>query len=438
MSNALAIAAVTAVLKDLLNNGLINHDLTSVGDVAVTALPPDRIATGPTEPSQLNLFLYQVTPNSGWRNVGLPSRDSNGDRISNPPLALDLHYLLTAYGKEDFHCEILLGYGMQLLHETPILTKEAIRVALNPSVPISGVGNLPIMQTLTTAGLDEQIEQIKITPQYLSIDEMSKLWSTFHQSNYRPTAAYQVSVVLIERQGSTKSALPVRQRNLKVLPFSQLQIANVLPNVVTPGSTLTIQGQNLKADSVVVKFGTTEVNPARSVSDRLLEVPVPTSLVAGVNTVQVVHPLYFDTPADPHHGFESNIAAFILRPTIDKNPDGTYKITVSDVQIDTNGASFRTITLELTPIVGQSQRVTLLLNQWSSAPNPPPAKGYSFSAKPRTSDTKSIEFEIRGVTPGNYLVRVQVDGAESLPDVETNQNSPNFNRYTGTPQIVIP
>ena len=29
MSNALAIAAVTAVLKDLLNNGLIGHDLAS-------------------------------------------------------------------------------------------------------------------------------------------------------------------------------------------------------------------------------------------------------------------------------------------------------------------------------------------------------------------------------------------------------------------------
>ncbi len=30
MSNALAIAAVTAVLKDLLNNGLIDHDVTVV------------------------------------------------------------------------------------------------------------------------------------------------------------------------------------------------------------------------------------------------------------------------------------------------------------------------------------------------------------------------------------------------------------------------
>ena len=44
MSGPFAIAAVTAVLKDLLNNGLVDHDLSSVGNVAVTALPPDRIS----------------------------------------------------------------------------------------------------------------------------------------------------------------------------------------------------------------------------------------------------------------------------------------------------------------------------------------------------------------------------------------------------------
>ena len=42
MSNALAIAGVTAVLKDLLNNGLIDHNVTGavggVGSVAVALL----------------------------------------------------------------------------------------------------------------------------------------------------------------------------------------------------------------------------------------------------------------------------------------------------------------------------------------------------------------------------------------------------------------
>ncbi len=100
MSNALAIGAVTAVLRDLLNNGLVDNNLVAgVGDVTVSVLPPDRVPIEGTDArSQLNLFLHQVTPNQGWRNAGLPSRDAQGERISNPPLALDLHYLLTAEG----------------------------------------------------------------------------------------------------------------------------------------------------------------------------------------------------------------------------------------------------------------------------------------------------------------------------------------------------
>ena len=41
MSGALAVAAVSAVLKDLLDNRVAKPDIaSSVGDVTVTALPP--------------------------------------------------------------------------------------------------------------------------------------------------------------------------------------------------------------------------------------------------------------------------------------------------------------------------------------------------------------------------------------------------------------
>src|SRR6266540_6897560 len=44
MSSALVIASMTAVLKSLLDNRLIEHGVAAtVGDVSVTALPPDRI-----------------------------------------------------------------------------------------------------------------------------------------------------------------------------------------------------------------------------------------------------------------------------------------------------------------------------------------------------------------------------------------------------------
>ena len=64
MSSALAIAGVSAVLRDLLNNGLIDHGATDKVGVTITVSvgPPDRVipASGGTETSQLNLFMYPV------------------------------------------------------------------------------------------------------------------------------------------------------------------------------------------------------------------------------------------------------------------------------------------------------------------------------------------------------------------------------------------
>ncbi|MGP1680170.1 MAG: DUF4255 domain-containing protein, partial [Burkholderiales bacterium] len=215
MSTALAIAGVTAVLRDLLNDGMINHDVSnSVGNVTVSALPPDRVipASG-AESAQINVFLHQVTPNAAWRNAALASRDaSGGQRLTNPPLALDLHYLVSAYGAEDLHAEILLGYAMQLLHETPVLGRAAIRKALSPS-PDVGTTLPPALRALADCGLADQYEQIRITPATMGSEEMSRLWSAL-QAHYRPTAAYHVSVVLIEAVQPTRASLPVLSRGV--------------------------------------------------------------------------------------------------------------------------------------------------------------------------------------------------------------------------------
>src|SRR3569833_898478 len=130
MSSPLALAAVTAVLRDLLNNGLIDHDITGAlgNNVTVTAVPPDTIAIdGNNARTQLNLFLHQVTPNAGWRNVGLPSRDDRGTRLAKPPLTLNLHYQLTTNNTAEHHSENEKDKAMHLLHETPVLDRQAIR-----------------------------------------------------------------------------------------------------------------------------------------------------------------------------------------------------------------------------------------------------------------------------------------------------------------------
>jgi hypothetical protein len=220
VSTALAIAGVTQVLRDLLNDRFVNQNVAGTlgQSVTVSTLPPDKVAqANSVEGTQLNLFMRQVTPNIGWRNEGLPSRDgSGGTRLANPPLALNLHYLISAYGAADLHAEILLGYAMQLLHERPVITRDAIRIALQP--PVEAPNALPPwLRALAESGLQDQIEQLRITPEFLSTDEMSKFW-TSTLAHYRPSAAYEVSVVLIQARDPTPSPLPVLTRNVAARP----------------------------------------------------------------------------------------------------------------------------------------------------------------------------------------------------------------------------
>lgn len=443
MSTALAIASVTAVLKDLLQNGLIDHDLTSsVGDVVVTALPPDRIdISEATGKSQLNLFLYHVTPNAAWRNVALPSRDSSGARLTNPPLALDLHYLLTAYGVKDLHAEILLGYGMQLLHETPVLTRESVRRALAPPTLVEDGTLPPELRALFDSDLAEQFEQIRITPESLNTEEVSKLWSAF-QARYRPTAAYQASVVLIEGRRATRPSLPVRTRKIYVASFSQPVIERVMSQAaegapvvsdqpILAGQRLLLVGRGLRGDLTLVRAGGVEVVPgAAAVEETRIAFTLPAQLRAGVQGVQVVHRRLLGSPPEPHAGAESNLAAFVLRPRI------TSAAFVPGGPGDVNAG---TVELTLEPAVGAGQSARLLLNELDAPPGFAP-QSYAFDAPPAfqlsppsspPDETDHLSIPVSGVASGDYLVRVQVDGAESPLGTD---GAGRFN----SPQVTIP
>lgn len=425
MSNALAIASVTAVLKDLLANGLKAFKVGDIvgGDVTVSSVPPDRIdVTGSEDPTQLNLFLHQTTFNSGWRNVGLPTRNQSGDRIDDNPLALNLHYLLTAYGAKDFYPEIVLGHAMQLLHETPVLTRDAIRKALNPAAPP------PDWPTaLVTSELADQVEQIKITPEVLNIEQISNLWSAIN-AHYRPTAGYEVTVVLVQSSRSTKSALPVAARNLYVVPFDQPvidSVANAADEAapINPLSTLLIKGQQLRGDNTQVLIGgidmTTNTSDLRETQITLVfPAPLPAGMYAGIQGVQVVHIRKMGTPEVDHAGVESNVEVFVLRPIITASaPTGVVAAIVDGVNVKSGN-----IKIDFNPKVEKTQRVVLLLNELSPPPNGP-ARSYSFKAAPGNgvvdpnTETASVTIAFKNVIPGDYLVRVQVDGAESSLDI---------------------
>jgi hypothetical protein len=423
MSNLLSIAAVTAVLKVLLENGLVSDPIAaSVGDVIVTALPPDRISVEADERAQLNLFLYQVTQNRNvdWVSQEFRNRHSpiNGNpRSLTPPLALDLHYLLTAYGAKDFQAELLLGYALHLLHQTPTITSDIIENTLiNASTTNTSSAFSQAVANVSVSDLAQQIGQIKLTPEFFNMEETSKLWSAL-QTHYRPSATYLASMVLVESSNSEKP------ESFHMMSLSQPSIEQIMApakteQMIVAGTTLVIRGKRLRGEITRVRLGNSEkLLIPQDIKETQISLLVPPNLYASVQGVQVVH-LTMDNAGQTDHLVESNVAAFVLHPTI----------TAFVAQVETSGDNLRTaeITVKFQPKVGKAQRVVLLLNQVSRDTT----AAYSFFAAPRTEDTDAITIPAKNVKPGTYIIRVQVDGAES--PLHKNQSG----EYD-SPQVII-
>jgi hypothetical protein len=164
---------------------------------------------------------------------------------------------------------------------------------------------------------------------------------------------------------------------------------------------------------VSVRVGNLIVTPP-TVTDKAIIMPVPAGLPAGVLGLQVIQQLQIGTPPQPHPGFESNVAPFVLHPVI-------TPVTATTAQIKVN----------ITPKARQGQRVTLLLNEATSPPPPSPA-AYTFSLPPLPGDTSTLTLALSNVQGGRkYFIRVTVDGAESPLDLDPGS-------LTFGPRVTIP
>ncbi|MFN3981204.1 MAG: Pvc16 family protein [Caldilinea sp.] len=224
MSNHLAIATVTASLARYLQ-GAVGAD---VGNAVVTAVRPDGPNSGVPEVG-VNIFLYQATPNVAWRNHDLPTRRSDGSLNQRPEIALDLHYLLTFYGDETLlEPQRILGSAVRALHTQPVLTRQEIRSAVAATAFLAG------------SDLADEVETVKFTPQPLSLEELSKLWSVLFQTTYTLSIAYDASVVLISADSQPSMAQPVLTPVIQVFP-SVTPPAPAAPNTLA-GLQLWLRG----------------------------------------------------------------------------------------------------------------------------------------------------------------------------------------------------
>lgn len=395
MSNLLAIAAVTHVMKDILDNGAV-HLPSVVSPLTVSVLPPDRVMADIGSKTRLNLFLYQVTPNQGWRNVDLPSRNGVGDAVRNPPLGLDLHYIITAYGVEEYHTEVLLGYAAQLFHVNPILTRGEIRNSLDAIIA-------PKNEFLRLSDLADQIELIKFTPESFNIEEMSKLWAAF-QGKYGPSLSYKASVVLIDSTVPVRSPLPVLTRGAD---DRGAQVSTVLDapypslsEMIAPrggssaclGDQLTLAGQHLDGSGITVRIRNLLRNSTEVISTFLHTAPGQVVFVLPGDRPGLRVGVYSATLLVTQNGMErqTNEVPFMIAPTI------------SIVSQQTTG-TVSTFIIGTTPEVLPEQEAMCIIGDREAV------------ASARAANPTKLTFSFDHLLPGTAIpIRLRIAGIESV------------------------
>jgi hypothetical protein len=419
MSNYLAVATVTASLQRALQIA-VQDDIEGA---RVTTMRPSDIGSGTPE-SGVNLFLYQVVTNPALQNIDTTPFRSRGNPTKRQ-VALDLYYMLSFYGNDvELEPQRLLGSVVRTLNDQRMIDTEIIRAACRDST-------LPFLQASTLA---EQVQQMNIVPLDLNLEDLSKAWSVFFQTPYLLSIAYKILVVMLEGEESPVRGLPIRDRRMNgVTPsFQQPHIERIgtligMQEPILADSSLVITGKDLKGDGETLvrlfemNLVPTEISPTRLV---LTLAQVPHELLrAGVQSLQVVHLMRLEE-AERFRGKESNAIPFVLRPRL-------MEVQLLQLEVDEDLRSGE-LEVQSNIIIGARQRVTMIMNEWN-AESP---HSYLFDSPSRTIDDVTVRIPFKMVKPGDYLIRLMVDGAESQLQVDSDANSPTYDWYVG-PKVLI-
>jgi hypothetical protein len=414
VSNALSIAATTLTLRSLLDEvatadySTLPPDARPINQIDITTLPPDQARPDNTR-NRVNLYLYHTEYDPAWRNTDLPRRGRPGEALP-PILPLNLHYLVTVYAENDNELigQVLLGTAMRVLHDHAVLSRSEIETAL------------------AEAELDAQVERVRVTALPFKIEDLTAIWSGF-QSEFRLSAGYKVGVLLIEGTRDARAALPVLRRGGEdrgpaVVPGPAPSLTGVAeffdaslpdpPSAAKPaaelGDTVVLTGQNFNGADMVVRLthdraGTVRelpLAPERDVSTVRFALPpasdpnVPGEWPAGFYTVELV---VTRSGAPP---WTTNRLTFALAPSVSALAPGSQGA----------GAQPFALVLTCTPQVLADQRVSVLVRDRELAPDP---GGIVTPGDPNLPST--VQVTVDGLEPGGHVVRLRIDGIDSLP-----------------------
>ena len=180
MAGYTAIADVSETLLGVLRDRIEGRaDVASLGPDSVSLVDPDAVEAD--SGTRLSLSLYRIEENASLANTDV-NRTGDPSVQQEPPLALDLYYLVTAHSAgtgEDatgrtIAQQRLLGLAMQTFHDNAVLSGDRLG-----------------------ASFDETAE-LQVSLVDTGIDERSALWSRLPETALTPSAIYHVGPVLVD------------------------------------------------------------------------------------------------------------------------------------------------------------------------------------------------------------------------------------------------
>lgn len=384
MADFSGIEAVTSTLRQILRQRM--HEPPSV-----TTAPPD-IDVPDVDSPLVNLFLHRVSENAALKNqTQLPAT------LGQPPLALDLHYLLTATGtspNDDRGAHRVLGDAMLTLHEHALLAKD---------------------DPLLDPGLVGEMELLKVTVEPLDVEDLSKIW-TATTAPYRLAVGYLVTVVRLEPDQPPPVAPPVREPpdagprvhaiTLDRPVIDAVRVLRRLPDDTTGpeqplayariGESLVLHGSGFRPGTRVLVGdvdATAGVQPASTDRRLVVEVPDDPALQPGVHRLQLVRDAIVGEPPDERSlpAQRSGVTAFVLVPTV--------------AEVDpASGGDPTTVTVRGQRLTAEGGPTLVLVGRTALRP--------AAGASPT-----ELEVTVAGLAPGSYPVRVRAGGAESIDPV---------------------
>lgn len=425
MSDYLAISAVTAVLKFMLQKEIPEE--LGISSLKISHRAPHAISTEEGE-AGLNIFLYQISLNSGYNNYDLPRRNSQDRLISKPLVGLDLHYLLTPFSafsadNDEILIQQILASTIRILHENPILTKDLINATFD------SIRRLDPINKILDSDIAKQNEKIKIVYKPLSLEEITKIWSSHVQTNYRLSVTYLATVVLIDGKEEAIRPLPVQERKIFVKQLRYPFIERIEPHILqwdpNPANMkIDIIGKNLSSDKLKVTINGLEIAQSllSVISNERIAVTLPSDMHAEIKTLKILHGLSTENDSQsttnsdsPQHlAFESNNAHFVLAPKLITN----FPLVIQ------KGTD---LALDVKPPIKENQKVEVIVGE----------NIFSHHFKgDEIFPTESLLIKTDNFIDGKSLFRIRIDGAESFLLTDQNQNSSTFKKYIG-PEIDV-